>query len=217
MHVEAIAPEARAGRETGSGLPRWADAVVALFALIVAAPFIALLALGIAMSSSGPVFFRQKRVGRNGQLFDLHKLCTMKPSAAGPQVTAKNDARITGFGRFLRRTKLDELPTFWNVLRGEMALVGPRPEVPRYVDPENPIWKSVLAVRPGLTDPVTLSLRNEEELLAEIENDTERYYTETLQPAKLNGYLAYLHERTWRTDLQVLGKTLAAIAKGNKK
>ena len=216
MHVDAVVADSGSAAKNSEGIPRWADAGIAAIGLVVAAPVIAISALAIAVSSSGPIVFRQKRVGQHGRLFDLYKLRTMRPSTDGPEVTAKNDTRITPVGRFLRRTKLDELPTFWNVLRGDMALVGPRPEVPRYVQLDNPTWQAVLAVRPGITDPVTLSLRNEEELLAAVETDTERYYLDQLQPAKLKGYIAYLENRTWRSDLKVLGKTIAAIAKGNK-
>ena len=216
MHAEVIHEEtSAAARGVQNGIPRWAEAMIALLGLILAAPFIALLALAIAVSSSGPIFFRQKRVGQHGRLFDLYKLCTMTPSDDGPQVTSSKDERITPLGRFLRRTKLDELPTLWNVLRGEMALVGPRPEVPRYVKLEDPIWQAVLAVRPGITDPVTLRLRNEEELLAGVTTDTESYYVDELQPMKLNGYVAYLEERTWRSDLKVLGQTIVEIAMGS--
>jgi len=216
MHAEVIHEEtSAAARGVQNGIPRWAEAMIALLGLILAAPFIALLALAIAVSSSGPIFFRQKRVGQHGRLFDLYKLCTMRPSDDGPQVTSSKDERITPLGRFLRRTKLDELPTLWNVLRGEMALVGPRPEVPRYVKLEDPIWQAVLAVRPGITDPVTLRLRNEEELLAGVTTDTESYYVDELQPMKLNGYVAYLEERTWRSDLKVLGQTIVEIAMGS--
>lgn len=212
MHADLIREVANLpGRDLHSGIPRWAEAVIAFFGLLVAAPFIAFLALAIAVSSRGPVFFRQKRVGQHGRLFDLYKLRTMTPSEHGPQVTSSRDDRITPLGRFLRRTKLDELPTLWNVLRGEMGLVGPRPEVPRYVKLEDPIWQAILAVRPGITDPVTLRLRNEEQLLAEVKSDTESYYIAELQPSKLNGYVAYLEERNWRTDVRVLVSTLAAV------
>src|SRR5207244_3335879 len=171
--------------------------------------------LAIVLFSPGPILFRQRRVGQHGRLFDLYKLRTMKPSDDGPQITSSSDERITHLGRFLRRTKLDELPTLWNVLRGQMALVGPRPEVPRYVKLEDPIWQAVLAVRPGITDPVTLRLRNEEELLAGITTDTERYYINELQPLKLKGYLAYLEARTCRSDFKVLGQTIVEIAIGS--
>jgi len=194
-----------------NGIPRWAEAPIAFLGLIVLAPILALLALALAVFSSEPVLFRQKRVGQHGRLFDLYKLRTMKPSAAGLQVTSSNDERITRFGRFLRRTKLDELPTLWNVLRGDMSLVGPRPEVPRYVNLEDSVWQAVLAVRPGITDPVTLQLRNEEKLLAGVNTDTEKYYVDELQPSKLNGYVAYLKARNWRTDVKVLLSTIAAI------
>jgi lipopolysaccharide/colanic/teichoic acid biosynthesis glycosyltransferase len=135
----------------------------------------------------------------------------MTPSAGGPQITSNGDSRITRLGRFLRNTKLDELPTLWNVLRGDMSLVGPRPEVPRFVQLADPIWQKVLAVKPGITDPVTLRLRSEAELLAQIEGDTEEYYAKELQPAKLKGYVAYLEDRTWRTDLKVLLQTFTAV------
>jgi len=216
MHAEVIYEETSAvARGSHNGIPRWAEVLLAFVALVIALPLIALLGLAIALFSQGPIFFRQKRVGQHGRLFDLYKLCTMRPSDEGPQVTSSNDERITPLGRFLRRSKLDELPTFWNVLKGDMALVGPRPEVPRYVKLEDPIWQAVLAVRPGLTDPVTLRLRNEEELLAGIKSDTESYYVNQLQPLKLKGYVAYLKERTWRTDFEVLGKTLVKIATGS--
>jgi lipopolysaccharide/colanic/teichoic acid biosynthesis glycosyltransferase len=199
-----VAPETR-------GLPRWVDAVVASVGLVLAAPVIALTGVAIAVSSGRPVFFCQRRVGQHGHTFALYKLRTMKPSATGPQITSGNDARITRLGRWLRQTKLDELPTLWNVLRGDMSLVGSRPEVPRFVNLADPRWQKVLAVRPGLTDPVTLRLRSEGELLSQIAGDTEQYYANELQPAKLNGYVAYLEERSWRTDLKVLLRTIAAV------
>jgi lipopolysaccharide/colanic/teichoic acid biosynthesis glycosyltransferase len=193
------------------GLPRWVEGPIAFMGLILAAPVIALAGLVIAVSSGRPVFFRQSRVGRYGRTFELYKLRTMKPSIDGPQITSGYDARITRLGRFLRHTKLDELPTLWNVLRGEMSLVGPRPEVPRFVKYEDPLWQKVLSVRPGITDPVTLQLRSEADLLARIEGDTEQYYVNELQPSKLKGYVAYLEERTWRRDVTVLCKTLMAV------
>src|SRR5882762_881495 len=203
-------PSARAP-EVRSGLPRSVDAVLAVLGLISMTPLIALSGLAVAVSSGRPVIFRQRRVGRHGRLFDLYKLRTMKTSSAGPQITSGNDARITRLGRFLRHTKLDELPTLWNVLRGDMSLVGPRPEVPRFVNLTDPIWQKVLSARPGITDPVTLVLRSEAELLAGIEGDTEKYYVEELQPAKLKGYVTYLEERNWRSDFNVLWRTIIAV------
>jgi lipopolysaccharide/colanic/teichoic acid biosynthesis glycosyltransferase len=134
----------------------------------------------------------------------------MRVRNEGPQVTSGADSRITAIGRFLRKSKLDELPELWNVLRGDMSLVGPRPEVPRYVDLKDPIWQTVLQARPGLTDPVTLRLRNEEKLLAQVE-DVERFYLGTLQPVKLAGYLEYLGSRNWKEDLKVIVRTAVGV------
>ena len=212
MRAEVIGKERGAvGTDVNRGLPRWVEAMVASVGLILVAPVIALTGLGIALSSGRPVFFRQKRVGQHGDTFELYKLRTMTPSAGGPQITSNGDSRVTRLGRFLRHTKVDELPTLWNVLRGDMSLVGPRPEVPRFVKLADPIWQKVLAVKPGITDPVTLRLRSESELLAQIAGDTEQYYANELQPAKLKGYVAYLEERTWRTDLKVLVQTVSAV------
>ena len=208
---EISAPSESVKSVDARGLPRWVDGLIAFLGLILTVPLIALSGLAIAISSGLPVLFRQTRVGRNGRTFELYKLRTMKPSSGGPQITSGNDARITRLGRILRHTKLDELPTLWNVLRGDMSLVGPRPEVPRFVNLADPIWQKVLSVRPGITDPVTLQLRSEADLLARIEGDTEQYYLNELQPSKLKGYVAYLETRTWRSDLQVLLRTFAAV------
>jgi lipopolysaccharide/colanic/teichoic acid biosynthesis glycosyltransferase len=157
------------------------------------------------------VIFRQKRVGRQGQVFVLYKLRTMRMVDGGPQVTARGDERVTWLGRVLRRTKVDELPELWNVLKGDMSLVGPRPEVPRYVDLEDERWRLVLSSRPGLTDPVTLSLRNEEALLANVQGNREYFYVESLQPFKLQGYIDYLHHRSWWSDIKVLFRTFVVV------
>lgn len=198
-------------RAVNTGIPRWADATIAAAALVFAGPLIALLSLWIAATSGRPILFRQRRVGRNGRMFDLYKLRTMRVSEGGPQVTSRDDARITRLGRILRKAKLDELPTLWNVLRGDMALVGPRPEVPAYVNFDNPQWSTILSVRPGITDPVTISLRNEEELLASAPGGAESYYVSELQPAKLSGYVNYLQRRTVLSDVTVLCRTVSAV------
>ena len=126
-------------------------------------------------------------------------------------MTAGDDPRVTPFGKVLRKLKLDELPELWNVLVGDMSLVGPRPEVPTYVDLNDQLWQEVLSARPGLTDPVTLRLRNEEALLASFEGDREVFYRELLQPSKLRGYKKYLSGRTWRSDINVLWNTFWSI------
>jgi len=199
-----------------NGLPRQAEAAIALAGLVMAAPLIALAAILIAVTSSGPVIFRQKRMGRKGRPFTMYKLRTMRATNSGPQVTAGDDVRVTPVGKFLRKTKLDELPELWNVLKGDMSLIGPRPEVPRYVDLDDPMWRLVLEARPGITDPMTLRLRNEEALLVGVEGDRERFYLETLLPFKLEGYLNYLRARSWRSDLKVLWRTIVAVVFPNK-
>jgi lipopolysaccharide/colanic/teichoic acid biosynthesis glycosyltransferase len=198
-------------RQSVRGLPRAFDVVLAGMCLLLTSPLLLASAVTVALTSRGGILFRQKRVGRHGHIFTLYKLRTMRRSDNGPQVTSGNDPRITGAGRFLRKTKLDELPTFWNVLKGDMAMIGPRPEVPRYVKLEDPMWQKVLAVRPGITDPVTLLMRSEEDLLAQVGGDTEEYYLRELQPQKMKGYVDYLQTRNWHTDLGVLCRTLVAL------
>jgi lipopolysaccharide/colanic/teichoic acid biosynthesis glycosyltransferase len=211
MLVEAAQQPDLLVNRVNAGLPRWADAAIAAIVLIIAAPVMALLGLAILVTSGVPIFFQQARVGLHGELFNLYKLRTMTVSESGAQITSRTDKRITRLGRLLRKTKLDELPTFWNVLRGDLALVGPRPEVPAFVDLSNPSWRTILSVRPGLTDPVTISLRNEEQLLAHAGADVEQFYVSELQPAKLRGYLEYLQRRTLRSDVVVLSRTIIAI------
>ncbi len=181
---------------------------------MAAGPVIGLCALAVLVSSGSPAFFRQTRVGRGGRPFRLVKLRSMRPTDRGPRVTARGDERVTPVGRFLRRTKLDELPELWNVLRGDMSFVGPRPEVPEYVDVHDPEWAGILQVRPGLTDPTTLSLRDEEALMEAAQGDRETYYRETLQPLKLAGYRSYLERRTWRSDVVVIWDTIGALLPG---
>lgn len=207
--VNAIGGEAEAGR----GLPRAVEATLACLGLAVASPVLLATACLVAATSPGPVLFRQQRAGLGGRPFTLLKLRTMKVAPEGSQLTASGDARITPVGRWLRRFKLDEIPQLWNVARGDMSLVGPRPEVPRYVD-ESPLWRQVLAARPGLTDPVALRLRDEEALLASVAaggDDPERFYRERLLPWKLRGSLDYLERRSWTADLGVLGATVLAV------
>jgi lipopolysaccharide/colanic/teichoic acid biosynthesis glycosyltransferase len=139
------------------------------------------------------------------------KFRTMYVGKAGPHVTASTDSRIMPIGRMLRKTKLDELPELWNILRGDMAFVGPRPESPMYVDLASGLWQDVLRVRPGLTDPTTLRLRNEEDLLATVGAEHEEFYRRVLVPYKLLGYCAYLSSRTWSSDLLVLWRTVYGV------
>lgn len=194
-----------------SSLFRPIEVVVCLVALALATPLLAFSALAIALTSPGPILFRHRRMGRGGRPFAMLKFRTMRAGSDGPQVTAKRDPRITPVGRVLRKTKLDELPELWNVVRGDMSLVGPRPEAARYVDVSSPLWRDVLAVRPGITDPMTLRLRNEEELLALAGSDHEAFYRRYLLPYKLRGYRDYLSNRSWKSDVHVLWLTALGI------
>jgi lipopolysaccharide/colanic/teichoic acid biosynthesis glycosyltransferase len=196
-----------------SGLPRAVELPLAALGLIVASPLLALGALAVVASSPGPAWFRQERVGRGGRPFTLYKLRSMRVDAGGPSVTSQADVRVTAAGRWLRRSKLDELPQLWNVVRGDMALVGPRPEVPRFVDLADPQWQRVLEARPGITDPLTLKLRDEEKLMPDGETDPERFYLQTLQPFKLRGYLEYLERRSWWSDVEVLFATVTSVVR----
>ncbi len=192
-----------------AGIPRIVEIVLAAVGLAVCLPLLAVAALLIRITSAGPAIFRQKRVGVNGEVFTLLKLRTMH-SVPGSLVTSAGDSRITAVGRILRRSKIDELPELWNVLRGDMSFVGPRPEVSELVDLKDPLWRKVLTCRPGLTDPVTLSLRNEEQLLSEFEADSS-FYKDILQPYKLRGYIEFIEQRSWSADVGVLFKTMLAI------
>jgi len=201
---------AASGPTAGRGLPRLFEVGVSCLGLLVLAPVLLLLALLVRVGSRGPALFKQARVGQNGRTFELVKFRSMRIGERGAQITTGGDSRVTGVGRWLRKFKLDELPQLWNVIRGEMGLVGPRPEVPAYVDLDDPTWQRVLSVRPGLTDPVTVELRNEEELLAGAE-DPGAFYQQILQPYKLQCYERYVEERTARSDLNILGQTMMAV------
>ena len=193
------------------GLPRWLEVTWALCGLALCSPILAIASLGVKLSSPGPVLFKQRRVGRAGRTFCLIKFRTMKGGEGGPQVTSSDDKRITSVGRLLRKTKIDELPELWNVVKGDISLVGPRPEVPGHVDLSDPLWQRVLEVRPGITDPVTLRLRSEEELMGQVEQDREEFYLKVLQRYKLKGYLQYLEIRTFWSDIRVLVETVLAV------
>lgn len=193
-----------------SGIPRPVEIIIAILGLAIASPIIVIAALLVKITSAGPAFFKQKRVGRGFKLFTLFKLRTMSTNAGGPLVTSAGDDRITPVGRVLRKTKIDELPSLWNVLLGDMSFVGPRPEVPQYVDAKDEQWHRVLSARPGITDPVTVTLRNEQELLDSVP-DADRFYREVLQPYKLRGYIEFLKTRSATADLRVIVQTLAAV------
>lgn len=182
----------------------------AFVGLIALSPVLVVCAVAVKASSRGAILFRQKRVGKNGEIFTLCKFRTMYENSSGLSVTAGNDSRITRIGRILRQSKLDELPELFNILRGEMAFVGPRPEVAEFVDLKNSQWRKVLSVRPGITDPITIEFRNEENLLAQVA-DKEDFYRRKIQPYKLKGYIRYLEKRNLFYDLKVILLTLKAV------
>lgn len=183
------------------------DVACASAGLVLLMPVFAGLAIAILWDDGPPVFFRQTRVGRNGQPFRIWKFRTMSVGSEGNVITAAGDSRVTRAGAALRKCKLDELPQLFNVLKGDMSLVGPRPEVPEYVQFEAPMWKSVLRVRPGITDVASLVYRDEERILG-ASGDPNALYRESVLPAKLLLSLAYLRCRSFRQDLRLIFLTI---------
>jgi len=199
-------------------MPRWLDVIFALGGLIVLAPLMLVIDLVIRLSSSGPALFRQKRVGREGKLFEILKFRTMivcPVESRGKLTVGNQDARITRVGKLLRKCKLDELPQLLNVLRGEMSFVGPRPEVPEYVE----LWDGakrdvVLSVAPGITGPASIVFRNENEILDRVE-DPEKFYVQRILPRKLSMNARYLETRTASSDIGMIAETVRrAVMRG---
>ena len=182
---------------------RLVDVVVASAALVLLAPVLAVAAVAVRITSPGPVLFRQQRVGRGGRPFLLFKLRTMWEGSRGPSITGSADARVTPVGAWLRRWKLDELPQLVNVLRGEMTLIGPRPEVPEYLARIGALGDQYAAIQPGLADTATLAFYDESELL-EHAPDPERLYLHVILPEKARLSVTYAHERTLRSDLSLI-------------
>jgi lipopolysaccharide/colanic/teichoic acid biosynthesis glycosyltransferase len=183
------------------------DRSMALVAGILLFPVLVPVALGIRLSSQGPVFFRQKRVGKDGHLFTIIKFRTMRINDGSNTVTAVGDARITPIGSFLRKWKLDELPELYNILIGEMSFVGPRPDVPGYADLLKGNDRKILALRPGITGPASLKYYNEEEILAGVENPKE-YNDTVIFPDKVRINLKYLERCSLFEDLKIIIYTI---------
>ena len=194
---------------------RVVDVVIASSALVMASPLLAMAAVAIRLDTKGPVIFRHARVGLGRRPIETLKLRTMVSGAErrGPSVTAAGDARVTRVGRWLRRTKIDELPQLWNVLRGDMSIVGPRPEVARYTDTYPPEWEDVFRVRPGLTDLASLTFRDEESLLATA-RDRELAYRSVILPMKIELALATIRNTSVRHDLAIVARTALSIVGG---
>lgn len=197
-------------------MKRFLDIVFSLLVLAVGLPFGLVIALLIALDSKGSVIYRQSRVGRNNVDFLLYKFRTMCVEADHVSLitVGADDARITRVGTFLRKFKIDEFPQFLNILKGEMSIVGPRPEVRKYVDLYTPEQMRVLSVRPGLTDYASIRYVNENELLA-TSADPEQTYIQEIMPDKLNLSLKYIDEQSFRTDCKIILETLKAIVVRN--
>jgi len=192
---------------------RLTDLLVSATGLVVLAPLFFVIAIVIRIDSVGPIFFRQKRVGRHGSAFEIIKFRTMHVDAErlGLQITVGKDQRVTKTGRFLRRYKLDELPQLINVTIGDMSLVGPRPEVPKYVDCYPPeIRKIVFSVRPGITDQASIEFRDEANYLSR-SADPEQTYVKEVLPIKLGYYTRYVESRSFLGDIRIICKTILAV------
>lgn len=193
-------------------MSRCLDFLLAGIALVLCSPLLLFVAFLIKVGDNGPVFFRQERVGRNFRVFNLLKLRTMCVNAeeAGGRITVDGDARVTKIGHWLRRTKIDELPQLWNVLRGDMSFVGPRPEVSEYVNLYKDEYREVLSVRPGVTDISSVVFRDESAVLARAA-DPMREYAEVILPEKIRLSTEYIRKRTAFSDMWLLWQTALVI------
>lgn len=193
-------------------IKRFLDFLLSLLGLILLSPVFIIIALLIKKEDGGSIFFKQTRVGQNGKLFKMYKFRTMVENAEklGALVTKEEDPRITKIGKVLRKYKLDELPQLINVLKGEMSLVGPRPEVPKYVEAYKEKYEQILTVKPGITDFAAVEFIDEERILKDAENPEEVYLKKIL-PLKIKYYEKYIKEIGFLTDIKLIFKTLIRI------
>lgn len=198
-------------------IKRLFDIAGSALALAVFSPVLIVVSLLVRLDSSGPILFRQARVGRQGRIFLIKKFRTMNglPDSSATLVTSDGDSRITRIGKWLRKSKLDELPQLLNVLRGEMSFVGPRPEVPKYIEYYPPASREkILSVRPGITDEAAILFRDESGLLARTD-EPEKVYLEKILPAKIALYEKYVDQQSLMLDLGIIIRTVAAIILGS--
>jgi len=188
------------------------DLLVLVFVVPFALPVALLIAIAVFLDSPGPVFYRARRIGGGGRPFEMLKFRTMRVNMAGHSLAGAGDARITPVGHFLRKTRLDELPQLWNVLRGQMSIVGPRPELEEFVALHARDYEEILAVPPGLTGPTQLRFAGVEASVLGLQPDPEAYYRERLLPDKVALDLAYARDNSLRRDFLVLCQTLALPA-----
>ena len=202
----------RLGKFSKGEMKRLFDIGSALMGFFLLWPVFLCISIIISLTEGRPIFFRQQRVGRNGNHFLLLKFRSMSvlKEAESGFFDAGNSSRVTPVGRWLRKTKLDELPQLWNVLRGDMSVVGPRPEIRKWVDAYPERWNKVLTVRPGITDPASIRFRNEEELLAQA-SDPETEYRAVILPQKLALYEEYVTSSSFFGDLVLIFKTILAV------
>ena len=192
-------------------LKRVFDIIASFCGIIILFPLIIIVSILIKITSKGPVLFKQIRVTKNGKLFKIYKFRTMRENSEGnKQITVGKDNRITGIGHILRKTKLDELPQLFNVLKGEMSLVGPRPEVPKYVELYTDEQREILKVPAGITDYASIYFSNESELLGEVENP-EEFYIKKIMPYKIELNKKYINEIGIMTDIKIIILTILKI------
>lgn len=192
-------------------LKRLFDIVASFCGIVILFPLIVIVSILIKLTSKGPVLFKQVRVTKNGKLFKIYKFRTMRENSEGnKQITVGNDSRITGIGHVLRKTKLDELPQLFNVLKGKMSLVGPRPEVPKYVELYTEEQREILKVSAGITDYASIYFSNESELLGEAENP-EEFYIKKIMPYKIELNKKYIKEIGIVTDIKLIILTILKI------
>jgi lipopolysaccharide/colanic/teichoic acid biosynthesis glycosyltransferase len=195
-------------------MKRFFDTLLILLSFVIVLPLLILGLLLVVVFDGPPIFFLQNRVGLNGKDFKVIKFRTMLVDLKSEKgiFNFENSSRVTNIGKLLRKTKLDELPQLWNVLVGEMSIVGPRPEVRKWVDEFPDQWSVIHQVRPGITDPASIIYRNEEQLLSQVKYP-EKYYREKILPGKLALYQKYINERTIIKDFFIIFKTIVALFK----
>lgn len=191
-------------------LKRTFDIVVSGVGLVVLLPLMLFLALLVSLDSPGPVLFRQTRIGKSFRPFQLLKFRSMKSDNSGAEITCAQDTRVTRVGAMLREIKLDELPQFWNVFCGDMSFVGPRPEVPTFVEQFRTDYEEILKVRPGITDPASIRYKAEAEILGRAP-DPIKYYTEVILPDKIKISKRYVRSATFGRDISLIIKTIAVL------
>jgi len=189
---------------------RFFDFFASCVGLILLLPILIIVAVGIKLTSKGPIFFAQIRVGKNFKPFKIYKFRTMRLDNIGPSVTKGDDPRITKLGRVLRKSKIDELPQLLNVIKGDMSLVGPRPEVEKFVTTQKDAYAKILSIRPGITDNAAIVYRDEEKIMETFE-DTEKAYVEKILPLKIELYKDYLDTISFKTDIKLILQTLKVI------